>query len=123
MILRTIPDSSAMSDQDAIIDVTAVKHLLDLPQELLDEVFSYLELSDISCSIRVCQSFLLLAQKYLYRDITILRGGQAAALVEAFHQNPARVKWVRSLLVSTRFGDDDGLQALPPWIIEAGAPQ
>lgn len=117
MILRPNPDSTALSDLDND-DVIQAKHVLDLPHELLDEVFSYLDVAGICSSVRVCRPFLHLAEPYLYRDIVILEGGQAAALVDAFHQNPSRVKWVRSLLVSTKFGEDEGLQTLPPWIIE-----
>jgi hypothetical protein len=113
-----VPQHEAMPDYSATRDVIAVQHVLDLPRELLDEVFSYLSVPDICASIQVCRLFHALAEPHLYRDITVLRSSQAAALVNAFQENPARVKWIRSLLVSTKFGDDGGLHALPPWIIE-----
>lgn len=93
-------------------------NLLDVPPELLDQVFAHLDTTDICRSVRVCKLFHVAAEPYLYRDIKLLRGSQAEALVYAFSQSPARVRCVRSLLVSTKFGDDYGLHALPPWLIE-----
>jgi hypothetical protein len=110
-----------LSDQGLANDVMAANHVLDLPPELLDEVFVYLDIADLCRALRVCQLFNRLAEPHLYRDIKVLRGSQAADLVHAFHRNPLRVKWVRALLVSTKFGDDDGLHSLPPWIIEVGS--
>lgn len=90
--------------------------LFDVPPEVLVLALRQLEISDLQSLTAVCKYLKTLGEPCLYRDIIIRRGQQAAALVRSFAKNRQRVRWVRSLLVSTRFGDDRGLHSLPPWI-------
>lgn len=96
----------------------AAENLLEIPTEILSLVFKHLDTELLRVSALVCKYFNALSEPWLYRDIIILRGSHGFALANAFLANPERTKWVRSLLVSTKFGDDDGLHSLPPWILQ-----
>lgn len=118
MIFRSLPDPVVVLGPGATDDVMAVNHVLDIPPEVLTVVFAHLDTRDLCDTIRVCKQFHALAEPFLYHDIAILTGTRCEALVWAFSRDVRRVKWVRSLLVSTKFGRDEGLHTLPPWIIE-----
>lgn len=90
--------------------------LLDLPDEVLINIFGFLDQQTLSDAILVCKHFDDLAEPFLYHTIEVLSGPQAATLSASLHANPRRATWVRSLLVSTRFGEDEGLSTLPPHI-------
>ena len=91
-------------------------HLYDIPPELLDLVFGHLERPALHKAVSVSKYINVLSEPHLYRHIAILAGSQATSLSQAFDADDQRVLWVRSLLVSVKFGDDAGLHKLPLWI-------
>jgi hypothetical protein len=90
--------------------------LLDLPDEVLINIFSFLDFQTLCDTTLVCKHFDDLAEPFLYHTIEILSGRQASALSTSLNANSRRATWIRSLLVSTKFGDDEGLDLLPPHI-------
>lgn len=91
-------------------------HLLHLPDEVLITIFSFLDFQTLRNATLVCKHFDDLAEPFLYHSIQVLNGQQAVALSASLYANLRRATWVRSLLISTKFGDDDGLSTLPPFI-------
>ncbi|KAL2431208.1 hypothetical protein ABEF95_004518 [Exophiala dermatitidis] len=92
--------------------------LLDLPDEILISVLGYLDIPTLRNAVLVCKHFNGLAEPFLYHTIEILNGLQAAALSASLYANPRRATWIRTLLVSTKFGEDEGLNTLPPHMAE-----
>ncbi len=92
------------------------RQLLDLPDEILISVFDFLDFHSLLQATLACKSFRALAEPFLYQSLTVLNGRQGSALSASFLANPRRTTWVRSFLVSTKFGEDDGLMGLPPFI-------
>jgi hypothetical protein len=92
--------------------------ILGLPPEVLLQLFGIVDLRGLQNIVLVCRQFHDLAEPFLYRYITILRGHQATALASSFTSQPDRARWVRSLLISTKLRDDSGLDLLPPWIVQ-----
>jgi hypothetical protein len=90
--------------------------LLHLPDEVLINIFSFFDFRTLCNITYVCKHFDDLAEPFLYHAIQITAGSQASALSASLHANPRRATWIRSLLVSTKFGDDHGLSTLPPYI-------
>ena len=90
--------------------------LLHLPDEVLINIFSFLDSKTLRNTTYVSKHFEDLAEPFLYHTIEVTTGRQASALSASLHANPHRSTWIRSLLVSTKFGDDAGLSALPPSI-------
>ena len=90
--------------------------LLQLPDEVLINIFSYLDFRTLGDAVLVCRHFSDLAEPFLYRTIEVLNGYQASALAGSLQANNRRATWIRSLLVSVKFGDDHGLESLPPYI-------
>ncbi|KIW68986.1 hypothetical protein PV04_04893 [Phialophora macrospora] len=90
--------------------------LLHLPDEVLINIFSFFDFRTLCHITYVCKHFDDLAEPFLYHTIQITSGSQASALSASLHANPRRATWIRSLLVSTKFGDDHGLSTLPPYI-------
>ncbi|KAI1608707.1 hypothetical protein EDD36DRAFT_90939 [Exophiala viscosa] len=90
--------------------------LLHLPDEVLITIFSFLDFRSLRNATVVSKHFDDLAEPFLYHTIQILNGQQAISLARSLYANPRRATWVRSLLISTKFGDDEGLSTLPPFI-------
>ena len=90
--------------------------LLHLPDEVLINIFGFLDFWTLCNTIYVSKHFDDLAEPFLYHEIQITTGRQASALSDSLHANPRRATWIRSLLVATKFGDDHGLTTLPPCI-------
>ena len=90
--------------------------LLNLPDEVLITIFGFLDIRTLYNATLVCKHFCDLSEPFLYHTIQILNGRQATALSASFQTSPFRTTWVRSLLISTKFGDDQGLCTLPPYI-------
>lgn len=90
------------------------QRLLDLPDEILVSVFSFLDFDTLLKAVLVCKPFSALAESFLYQSITVLNGRQGAALTNSFLADHRRTSWVRSFLVSTKFGQDGGLIHIPP---------
>jgi len=92
-------------------------HLLELPDEILLAIISYIpdreDLRSLACVNRRTNG---LAEPFLYSSIEVVKGSQAAALAKGITSRKTRATWIRSLLVSTRFGEDQGLNSLPPQI-------
>lgn len=86
---------------------------LGLPEEILINIISYLDAPSLAKASRVSKHFDDLVEPFLYRDQSILRGCHASFLSNAISSRPERIRWVESLLVSTKFGDDNGLEDLP----------
>ena len=94
------------------------EHLLDLPDEILISIFNDLDLNSLLQSVRVCKQVRGFAEPFLYGSINVLDGDQGAALSRNFLANPCRATWVRSFLISTKYGQDSGLVGLPPFIAQ-----
>jgi hypothetical protein len=90
--------------------------LLHLPDEVLINIFSFLDFRTLCNATYVSKHFDDLAEPFLYHTVEVTTGRQAAALSTSLRANPRRATWIRSLLVSTKFGDDLGLSTLPPYI-------
>ncbi|KAK6378970.1 hypothetical protein LTS17_006673 [Exophiala oligosperma] len=90
--------------------------LLYLPDEVLINIFDFLDFDTLRNASLVCKLFVDLAEPLLYRHVNILSGEQASAFSASLGANPHRATWVRSLLISTKFGEDEGLSTLPPHI-------
>ncbi|KAJ9603575.1 hypothetical protein H2200_011761 [Cladophialophora chaetospira] len=90
--------------------------LLHLPDEVLINIFSFLDFRTLCNTTYVCKHFADLAEPFLYHTIRVTTGEQASALSASLYANPRRATWVRSLLVSTKFEDGHGLNTLPPYI-------
>ncbi|OCT52966.1 hypothetical protein CLCR_10120 [Cladophialophora carrionii] len=90
--------------------------LLHLPDEVLINIFSFFDFRTLCNITYVCKLFDDLAEPFLYHTIRVTSGSQASALSASLHANPRRATWIRSLLVSTKFGDDEGLSTLPPYL-------
>lgn len=90
--------------------------LLHLPDEVLITIFGFLDFNTLCDATLVCKHFNDLAEPFLYHSIEILNGDQASFLSASLQANDRRTTWVRSLLVSVKFGDDLGLHTLPPYI-------
>lgn len=88
--------------------------LLDLPDEVLICIFGFLDFRALGRASLACKHFADLAEPFKYRGIEITTGHQASGLASALHDKPNRATWIRSLLISTKFGDDHGLVNLPP---------
>lgn len=93
-------------------------HLLDLPDEVLISIFSYLDIKALLEHVSVCNRVRNLAEPLLYHHITILNGRQGAALSASLLAQPLRATWVRSFLVSTKLDEEAGLTKLPPFIAQ-----
>lgn len=90
--------------------------LLNLPDEVLITIFGFLDVRTLYNATLVCKHFCDLSEPFLYHTIQILNGRQATALSASLQSTPYRTTWVRYLLISTKFGDDQGLCTLPPYI-------
>ena len=90
--------------------------LLHLPDEVLINIFSFLDFKTLCDTTYVSKHLADLAEPFLYHTIQVTTGRQASALSASLYANPRRATWIRSLLVSTKFGDDHGLDTLPPHI-------
>lgn len=92
--------------------------LLHLPDEVLITIFSFLDFRTLCNATLVSKHFDDLAEPFLYHTIEVVSGRQASALSASLHANLRRTAWIRSLLVSTKFGEDHGLSSLPPYIFK-----
>jgi len=90
--------------------------LLHLPDEVLITIFGFLDFSTLCDATLVCKHFNDLVEPFLYHSIEILNGYQASVLSASLQANDRRATWIRSLLVSVKFGEDQGLHTLPPLI-------
>lgn len=93
-------------------------HLLDLPEEILICIVSFVtDHEDLKQLILVNRHLNTLAEPFLYQSVDVTHGSQASALAKSISRRRVRAKWIKCLLVSTRFGDDVGLTQLPPCIM------
>lgn len=88
--------------------------LLHLPDEVLINIFGYLDFRSLCTASFVCKHFDDLAEPFMYHTIKLTAGDQASSLAFALRENPHRATWIRSLLISTKFGEDQGLVNIPP---------
>ena len=91
--------------------------ITNLPDELLSSIVSHVEdpsyLNHLSCVSSRVNS---LAEPYLYRSVVIYHGSQALLLARAISARTFRASYVRRLLVSVRFDDSAGVEAVPSLI-------
>lgn len=90
--------------------------LLDLPDEVLITIVAYLDFNSLFDASLVCKHFNDLVEPFLYHSIEILDGEQASILSASLQANDRRAPWICSLMVSVKFGDDQGVHTLPPYI-------
>jgi hypothetical protein len=90
--------------------------LNDVPPELLELVLEKLETTDLNATARVSKYFNTLSEPQLYRHIVVLHGATARCLAHALQADDRRVTSIRTLLVSVKHTEDDGLELLPPWL-------
>ena len=93
-----------------------VRGLLGLPDEVLVHIIGFVTSQDDLSSVARIKHLNGLAEPTLYNEIDISSGRKAAVLARAITKRPSRATWIKSLLVSTTFGDDIGLEKLPPLI-------
>ena len=116
--LQAIATKPAIAKYASKMAVPRASHLLELPDEVLVSVFGFLNYYDLREAVCVCRSFNGMSEPFLYNSIQVLNGGQASSLAHSLNANIRRARWVHDLLISTRFGEDEGLSTLPPFIAE-----
>jgi hypothetical protein len=88
--------------------------LLTLPNELLSSILACVDDLITLCQIAaVCKRLNDLTEPFLYQSLIVSDGSQAVMLAEAIAKRPARASHVRSLLASTKFGREKGIEQLP----------
>ena len=108
---------SGSSSQD-MVDVTPARvpgmQLLQLPDELLDVIVSFIEdVADLRNTASTCSRLNGLAEPFLYQSVVFNDGGQAFKLKTSIERRARRASWVRHLLVSTRFEKAYGIENVP----------
>ncbi|RMZ84131.1 hypothetical protein DV738_g684, partial [Chaetothyriales sp. CBS 135597] len=98
------------------MDVTRVKHLLDLPDEIMVVIFGFLDYVNHRETVLVSRRFRGFSEPYLYHNIHVRHSKQALALTYSFEQEGRRTRFVRHLLVSTKLGEEHGVSFLPPFV-------
>lgn len=88
--------------------------LLDLPNEIISHVLSFADPKTLRSWSRVCRQVNFLAEQFLYNSILVDDGTRAHGLADSIANRPSRAIWTRSLVVSTRFGQDGGVTRIPP---------
>ncbi|KAK5075306.1 hypothetical protein LTR64_001511 [Lithohypha guttulata] len=113
---------TASYEDDAIKDMPARKltvqdsGLLRLPDELLLYTLGFLDFDSL-LRLRLTQSHLNdLAQEFVFQSFEVHHGRRAAQLAAMLRRDERRALWLRSLLISTRHDEDEGLHALPPYM-------
>lgn len=87
--------------------------LLALPDEILVALVEHLEYEDLLAVKAVSAHLRALVEPRIYRNYGIGNGKTAQRLAILLTANPKRASWLRSVLVSTRYEDDDGLWLFP----------
>lgn len=98
--------SSVASEQQAF-------RLLDLPPELLSEIFRHLDIASAYQARLTCTLFIELAEPIIYESFRILHGADAVDLSHLLQRDLRRAGYLQSVLVSTPYGDDSGLENFP----------
>jgi hypothetical protein len=99
-------------------DLESSRHRMSLPDEILILIISYLDTISLATIILVSKHFDDLAEPYLYARQNVHRGSHAVALSKAINERAERAHWINSLFVSTKFGDEKGLETLPKFLRE-----
>lgn len=87
--------------------------LLQLPDEILISVVSFLDSEDL-LKARLTSSHLNeLAQPFIYSELDISRGYKAERIAKLIRADDRKAKWLKSVLVSTKHEHDEGLAAFP----------
>lgn len=87
--------------------------LLALPDEILITIVEHLEYESLLAVKSVSTHLRALAEPRIYRDYEVGHGKKSHILALLLDNNPKRASWLRSVLVSTRYEDDDGLIFFP----------
>jgi len=97
--------------------------LLALPDEILIHVVSYLDLGDNPGSSGgllearlTCSNFKALVDPVIFQSYEILRGEKAERLAVLLTRDERRATWLRSVLASTKYDDDRGLEYFPTYL-------
>lgn len=87
--------------------------LLSLPDEILILVVSFLDFEDL-LTARLTSSHLdELTQPFIYNELDISHGYKAQRIAKLIRADDRKAKWLKTVLVSTKHEDDDGLIVFP----------
>lgn len=87
--------------------------LLDLPPELLALIVFNLDIESAKQSRLTCSLLKEFAEPRLFQNFRILQGAKAERLACLLAGDPRRAGFLRSVLVSTKYGEDRGLEYFP----------
>ena len=90
--------------------------LLDLPDEILVNIVSFLDADGLRKARTVCSHLDNLAQPFLYESFDIFHGKRARGLVDLLRRNPRRSHWLKSIMVSVRHDEDAGVEQIPLYL-------
>ncbi|KAK5093266.1 hypothetical protein LTR70_004982 [Exophiala xenobiotica] len=97
--------------------------LLALPDEILVHIVSFLNLGEDTGSPGglletrlTCSNLKALADPFLYESYQILQGEKSERLAVLLARDERRATWLRSVLVSTKYDDDRGLEHFPSYL-------
>lgn len=79
-----------------LTNLQSSQHTMSLPQELLDNVFSHLPTVDLLACTRSSSSFAHIAQRHLFRDISLGATTKNPLIVPLLARNPRLARCVRS---------------------------
>lgn len=92
--------------------------LLNLPDEILLRILRFLATQDL-CQVRLSQSHLNdLAQEYVFERFDLLYGKHAERLAVMLRHDQKRAQWIKRLLISPKFDEDQGLGRLPDQMVK-----
>lgn len=100
--------------------VVQESRLLALPDEILIHIVNFLDLAEDPGSSGgllearlTCSNLKALADPFLYQSYRILQGEKSERLAVLLARDERRATWLRSILVSTKYDDDRGLEHFP----------
>lgn len=97
--------------------VVQESRLLALPDEILINIVSYLDSTESLCEARqVCSHLKELVDPIIFRDYDILHGEKSSRLAILLGRDDRRAAWLRSVLVSTKYDEDRGLEHFPNYL-------
>lgn len=88
-------------------------NILDLPDEILISVIGLLDTDSLRNVKLTTRHFKNIADPFIFEQFNVLHGSSAARLAQCITIDRHRASWIKSLLVSTRYGEDEGLHLVP----------
>lgn len=117
--------ASSRADEHPRKMIVQNSRLLALPDEILIHVVNYLDLGENPSSPGgllearlACSSLKALVDPVVFNSYDILRGEKSERLAILLERDIRRAKWLRSVLVSTKYDDDQGLESFPTYLNE-----